>query len=84
LATFLINLDIPQNLIIDLFKRSPDFNERITRYQIEHLQGLKGSKKRYLTYNCDTMKALNMCKAECGIRNPLQYPYKVASKNKVF
>jgi DNA primase large subunit len=82
LATFLINLGVPQNIIIELFKCNPDFNEKITKYQIEHLQGLRGSRKRYLTYSCDTMKTLNMCKGECGIKNPLQYLYKVALKNR--
>ncbi|MEM3998105.1 MAG: hypothetical protein QXM62_01795 [Ignisphaera sp.] len=78
LATFLINIGVPQEILIDLFRRSPDFNERITKYQIEHLAGLRGSKKRYLTYSCNTMKTLGMCRWECGIRNPVQYPYRAA------
>lgn len=76
LATFLINIGVPQDVIVDLFRRSPDFNEKITRYQIEHLAGLRGSRKRYLTYSCNTMKALGMCKWECNLKNPVQYPYK--------
>jgi DNA primase large subunit len=82
LATFLINLGLTQEVIIELFKYSPDFNEKITKYQIEHLQGLRGSKKKYTTYNCDTMKVLNMCRYACGIKNPLQYPYKITKNRK--
>ncbi|MCI4436345.1 MAG: hypothetical protein JHC33_05985 [Ignisphaera sp.] len=77
LATFLINLNIAPEVIIDLFRHSPDFNEKITRYQIEHLQGLRGSRKKYLPYSCATMKTLNMCKWDCGVKNPLAYPYKM-------
>ncbi|MEM1542218.1 MAG: hypothetical protein QW101_05200 [Ignisphaera sp.] len=79
LATFLINMGINIDTIVRLFSYSPDFNERITRYQIEHLAGLKGSKKKYLVYSCDTMKTLGMCKAECNIKNPLIYVRKLSS-----
>ncbi|MEM0005476.1 MAG: hypothetical protein QXJ56_04610 [Ignisphaera sp.] len=75
LATFLINLDIDISELLQIFRSSPDFNERITRYQLEHLAGLRGSKRRYLPYSCSTMKTLNMCNSECGVKNPLQYTY---------
>ncbi len=78
LATFLINIGLDIEIILQLFRYSPDFNEKIARYQIEHLAGLRGSKKKYLTYSCGTMKVLGICKAECDIKNPLQYPYRVA------
>ncbi|MEM1645134.1 MAG: hypothetical protein QXL96_04570 [Ignisphaera sp.] len=77
LATFLINFGIDIEIILKLFSYSPDFNEKIARYQIEHLAGLRGSRKKYLIYSCNTMKTLGMCKAECGIKNPLLYPRKV-------
>lgn len=73
LATFLINIGVSLDLIQKLFSFSPDFNEKITRYQLEHLAGLRGSKKKYLVYSCSTMKTLGMCRAECGTKNPLTY-----------
>ncbi|MEM1683317.1 MAG: hypothetical protein QXG46_05495 [Ignisphaera sp.] len=81
LATFLINIGINLDIIVKLFSYSPDFNEKITRYQIEHLAGLKGSKKKYLVYSCDTMKTLGMCKAECNIKNPLVYTRKLLNSS---
>lgn len=74
LATFLINFGVDVEIVLKLFSYSPDFNEKIARYQIEHLAGLRGSRKKYLVYSCNTMKTLGMCKAECGIKNPLLYP----------
>ncbi|ADM26883.1 DNA primase, large subunit [Ignisphaera aggregans DSM 17230] len=82
LATFLINIGLDIEVILQLFRYSPDFNEKIARYQIEHLAGLRGSKRKYLTYNCGTMRVLGMCRAECGIKNPLQYPYRVAKRGR--
>lgn len=76
LATFLLNLNTSVDDLLKIFKYSPDFNERIARYQLEHLAGLRGSKRRYLPYSCSTMKTLNMCNSECGTRNPLQYVYR--------
>ncbi len=80
LATFLINIGLDVEIVLQLFRYSPDFNEKIARYQIEHLAGLRGSRRKYLTYSCGAMKVLGMCKAECGIKNPLQYPYRVKTK----
>jgi DNA primase large subunit len=82
IATFLINLSVDIELMIKLFSRSPDFNEKIARYQIEHLAGLRGSKKRYFVYSCNTMKTLGMCKADCGIKNPILYLRKVLATSK--
>jgi DNA primase large subunit len=73
LATFLINLNINIDEILNIFRHSPDFNEKIARYQLEHLAGLRGSKRRYLPYNCQTMKTLGMCNNECNVKNPLHY-----------
>ena len=76
IASFLINIGASIDAILELFKRSPDFNEKIARYQIEHIAGLRGSKKKYLPYNCTTMRSLGMCVSDCGVKNPLTYYYR--------
>ncbi len=73
LATFLLNIGADVDYVLDLMRNLPDFNERIARYQIEHLAGLRGSRKKYSMYSCEKMKTLGMCVAECGVRSPLQY-----------
>lgn len=76
-ATFLLNLGLSVEDVLRLFKYAPDFNERVARYQIEHLAGLRGSRKKYRTYKCETLKSLNICAGECGVRHPLAYVVKV-------
>jgi len=71
LATFLLHIGMDVESVLNVFKHVPDFNERIARYQIEHLAGLRGSKKQYMPYSCATMKTLGLCISECNIRNPL-------------
>jgi len=73
LATFLLNIGASVEYVLDLFRHAPDFNERIARYQIEHLAGLRGGRKKYSMYSCDKMKSLGICVSECGVKNPLHY-----------
>ncbi len=73
IAAFLARIGMDVEDILDLFRNSPDFNERIARYQIEHIAGLRGSRKKYMPYSCGTLKSLGLCPIEgdCGARNPL-------------
>jgi DNA primase large subunit len=56
----------------------PDFNEKIARYQVEHIAGLRGSRTRYKPPSCQTMRSLGLC-VEDGrlcpkwIKNPLEF-----------
>ena len=61
--------------MLELFKRLPDFDEKITRYQLEHLAGKKGGSKRYYVPSCEKIKLENLCyetKICQGISNPIQ------------
>lgn len=73
LASFLLSIGLEVDEVLDIFKASPDFNEKIARYQVEHIAGLRGSRKRYSPYKCDNMKTLGLCVADCGVKHPLQY-----------
>jgi DNA primase large subunit len=78
LAAFLINRGYSTEQIIAMLSERPDFNERIARYQVEHIAGLRGSRTRYRPPSCSTMRTLGLC-IEDGkycprwIKNPLQY-----------
>jgi DNA primase large subunit len=78
LAAFMINRGYSKEEILALLAERPDFNERIARYQIEHIAGERGSRTRYKPPSCSTMRGLGLC-IEDGmlcprwIRNPLQY-----------
>lgn len=74
LAAFLANIGLSVDAILEYFKKTPDFNERIARYQVEHIAGLRGSRKKYMPYNCESMKSAGICPVDgqCkGGRNPL-------------
>ncbi|MGC8909023.1 MAG: hypothetical protein ACP5O5_00345 [Fervidicoccaceae archaeon] len=75
LATFLIALGADEDFLMEVLKHSPDFNERIAKYQVQHLMGKKGSGTKYRPYNCAKMKTLSLCIAECGTKTPLQKYY---------
>jgi len=82
LATFLLNIGMSVEEVIELFKATPDFNERIARYQVEHLAGLRGSRIKYSPYKCSNMRSLGLCvdlngKLCKGIHHPLQYYFRI-------
>ncbi len=80
IATFLLQLGAEIDQVVDVFRNLPDFNEKITRYQVEHLAGLRGSMKKYRTYSCEKMKTLGLCRAECGTRSPISAYYRSLAK----
>jgi DNA primase large subunit len=61
LTSFLVNIGMLTENIIELFKNFPDFNERMTRYQVEHIAGERGSRTRYKPPKCDTLKTHGLC-----------------------
>ena len=77
LASFLINIGMNLDDILKIFAHRPDFDQRIARYQIEHIAGLRGSRTKYTTPSCDTMKTNGLCVEDgklCGgVKNPLAY-----------
>lgn len=81
LATYLLAVGKPVDEIVEVFKNAPDFNEKITRYQVEHLAGTKGSRVKYSVPSCDKLRTENLCfaTADCaGIINPMQFGRKRA------
>ena len=72
LATFLLNLGAEIDDVVQVFRNMPDFDEKRTRYQVEHLAGLRGSMKKYKVYGCEKMRTLGLCRGECKTRSPVQ------------
>jgi len=77
LTSFLLHTGMPPEKVVDIFRSSPDFNERMTRYQVEHIAGLRGSRTRYTPYACDTLRTHGLCSGGddlCrNVRHPLAY-----------
>ncbi|MCK5593585.1 DNA primase regulatory subunit PriL, partial [Candidatus Bathyarchaeota archaeon] len=77
LTSFLVNIGMPSENVIELFRSFSDFNERMTRYQVEHIAGERGSRTRYIPPNCGTLKTHGVCTNPdelCQkVSNPLVY-----------
>jgi len=77
LTSFLISVGMPPETVGDLFKNFSDFDERMTRYQVEHIAGERGSRTRYTPPKCETLQTHGVCTSPdetCQkIRHPLSY-----------
>jgi len=77
LTSFLINIGMTVENVIDLFRSISDFDERMTRYQVEHIAGARGSRTKYIPPRCDTLRTHGICPSPdeiCRrIRHPLVY-----------
>ncbi len=77
LTSFLLTVGMSPEQLTDLFRSFSDFNERLTRYQVEHIAGSRGTGTRYTPPNCETLQTHNLCVNRdefCpGARNPLVY-----------
>lgn len=61
LTSFLINIGMPPENVIELFKNFSDYNQRMTHYQVEHIAGKRGSRTRYTPPKCETLQTHGIC-----------------------
>lgn len=81
LTSFLINSGMPVENVIECFRPASDFSERMTRYQVEHIAGDRGSRTRYIPPRCDTLRTHGVCPgmdetcrgSPYPVRHPLAY-----------
>jgi DNA primase large subunit len=76
MAAYLIKTGKSVDEIVQLYQKAPDFSEKITRYQVEHIAGLRGGRERYIIPNCRTLSTHNFCfrTEACGtITTPIQF-----------
>jgi DNA primase large subunit len=78
LVTYLLRQGISVDTIVSLFSNVPDFKEDKTRYQVEHLSGVRMGKEPYMPYNCSSLQTHGVCSKPADqicrtIRNPLSY-----------
>ncbi len=85
LVTFLHRIGYSTDEIINVFRRVPDFSERMTRYQVEHILGMKGSRIEYSVPSCKKIKSYGFCFPDenCKyIRHPIQYLIRIKRRRK--
>ena len=84
LATYMLAIGKSVDDIVILFHNAPDYNENITKYQVEHLAGNRGSHTKYSVPSCEKLRNENLCFAteECnGITNPIQFRSKLKKRH---
>jgi len=68
-ATFLFTLKMDFDSVLNIYKESSDYDERIAKYQLERVQ-------KYSCPNCDTIKSMGLCFPDdfCqNIKSPFGY-----------
>ena len=60
LVTFLHKIGVSNEEIMKIFATAPDFNESMTKYQVEHITG-GISKKEYEVPKCATLQSYGLC-----------------------
>ena len=82
MAAFLLRVGMSEGELLGMFKSFTDFDERIARYQVEHIAGKRGSRQKYTPPNCGTMQTHGLCVNPddlCAtVRHPLAYYRKKA------
>jgi DNA primase large subunit len=79
LTSFLTSVGMSPENVVELFRTVSDFNEKMTRYQVEHIAGEKGSRTRYIPPKCGTLRTHGLCISpdeicrNSRIRHPLGY-----------
>ena len=78
LTTFLLSIGMDIESIVKTFTALTDFDERKTRYQVEHIAGERGSRTRYTPPKCETLRTHGLCVSEgdqlCSkVKHPLLY-----------
>ena len=83
LTTFLVNIGMSAESVTELFKSFSDYNERLTRYQVEHIAGERGSGTKYTCPQCSILQTHNVCKNRDELCNRIYHPlkyYKIKSE----
>jgi DNA primase large subunit len=64
IAFFFANTNHSVEETVDVFRTCPDFNEEITRYNVDFSRGAGGRGKAYKVFGCQKLKSFQLCKAD--------------------
>jgi DNA primase large subunit len=74
LTSFLVNIGMTPEGLNDMFKTFSDYNERLTRYQIEHIAGERGSGTKYTCPQCSVLQTHGVCKNRDELCRRIYHP----------
>jgi DNA primase large subunit len=74
LTSFLLTIGFKTDDLVKLYTSVSDFSESLTRYQVEHIAGQRGSGTKYNPPKCDTLKTHNLCQAPDDLCQRIWHP----------
>ena len=74
LTSFLLNIGMTAEDVVNFFRSVSDFDERMTRYQVEHIAGVRGSRTKYIPPRCDTLRTHGICHTTDEICKRILHP----------
>ncbi len=74
LTSFLVNIGMTPEGLNEMFKTFSDYNERLTRYQIEHIAGERGSGTKYTCPQCSVLQTHGVCKNRDDLCHRIYHP----------
>ena len=74
LTSFLVNVGASQEDILQIYRAASDFDERKTRYQVQHIARSREGKKPYTPPKCSTLKTHGICVSPEKICAELRHP----------
>jgi DNA primase large subunit len=74
LTSFLVNVGVGEEEIVKTFKAATDFDEKKTRYQVEHIAGRRGGKRKYTPPRCETLKTHGVCVNPDDLCKQIKHP----------
>ncbi|MCL5877689.1 MAG: hypothetical protein M1540_07755 [Candidatus Bathyarchaeota archaeon] len=74
LTSFLLNIGMSPEAVNEMYKTFSDYNERLTRYQIEHIAGERGSATQYKPPQCSVLQTHGVCKNRDELCRRIYHP----------
>ena len=75
MAFFAANVNMPLEDAVKLFSKQSNYDEKKTRYYLNHAFGQGSSKTKYAMYSCSKMESLGICYKDetCKWKTPVLY-----------
>jgi len=73
IASFLINLGLSNEEIVEMFGMNPEFTPDATKYQLNHIRG-DASDTEYTAPSCDTMVSNGLCRNKDNLCEKISHP----------
>jgi len=74
LTSFLVTIGMAPEQVAEVFKTFSDYNARLTRYQVEHIAGERGSGTKYTPPSCSTLQTHGVCTNSDSLCRRIHHP----------